>query len=171
MRQLTGPVAALVVTVSLFALAAGHPASDSTSGAKTQAADSARADTIATRDLIQPEALAKLLADSTAHKPTLLHVGFKVLYKSGHITGSRYVGPGSKPEGLAALEQVLRPMPRQAPIVLYCGCCPWTDCPNVHPAFRVARALGFKNVKVLFVAKNMAQDWIDQGLPTSEGER
>ena len=35
----------------------------------------------------------------------------------------------------------------------------------------MARAMGFKNVKVLFVAKNMAQDWIDQGLPTSEGER
>jgi len=169
--RLPGLVATLMVAASLFALAAGHPGSDSTGAATTQVADSARADTLAARDLIQPEDLGHLLAGPASGRPVLLHVGFKVLYKSGHITGSSYAGPASKPEGLAALEQVLRPKSRRTPLVLYCGCCPWTDCPNVHPAFRMARAMGFKNVKVLFVAKNMQEDWVDKGLPTSEGER
>jgi len=169
-RQLPSIVAPLLVAACALALGAGHPGSDSTGTARTQAADSAHADTLAARDLIQPGDLGKLLAGPAAKRPTLLQVGFKVLFRSGHITGSRYVGPASKPEGLATLEQVLRPMPRQGPLVLYCGCCPWTDCPNVHPAFRMARAMGFKNVKVLFVAKNMQNDWIDEGLPTSEGD-
>lgn len=127
-------------------------------------------DTTAADQLIQPEDLARLLADSTARRPAVLQVGFKVLFRSGHIPRSRYIGPGSKPEGLAALKEALRGSSRQQPVVLYCGCCPWTDCPNVRPAYRVAREMGFKNVRVLYVAKNLQHDWIDQGLAISQGD-
>lgn len=119
-------------------------------------------------DLLQPEELARLLAGPAARRPTLLHVGFKVLYRSGHIAGSRYIGPASKPEGLAALKQVLRLLSRQSPLVLYCGCCPWHNCPNVRPALKAAREMGFKDVKVLFIAKNLQHDWIDRGLPIND---
>jgi hypothetical protein len=77
----------------------------------------------------------------------------------------------SKPEGLAALKKALHGIPRQQPVVLYCGCCPWTDCPNVRPAYRVAREMGFKNVRALYIAKNLQYDWIDKGLAISQGDQ
>jgi thiosulfate/3-mercaptopyruvate sulfurtransferase len=120
--------------------------------------------------LIQPEALARALADTTAKRPVVLQVGFKVLFRAGHIPGSRFIGPASKPEGLAALQQELRKIPREQAVVLYCGCCPWADCPNVRPAFRAARKIGFTDVRVLNIAKNLQHDWIDQGLPVVEGD-
>ncbi len=121
-------------------------------------------------DLVQPKELARMLALPAARRPELLQVGFKVLYRSGHITGSRYAGPASRPDGLEALRQALQPLPRQRSLVLYCGCCPWSDCPNVHPAFRLARTMGFNDVHVLYIARNLQHDWIDQGLPFSQGD-
>ena len=88
---------------------------------------------IQSSDLIQIDELARALADSTTAHPVLVHVGFAPLYRSGHIPESRYAGPGSKTEGLSALERTLKEVPADRRVVLYCGCCPWTDCPNVRP--------------------------------------
>lgn len=121
-------------------------------------------------DTIAPRSLMTQLADSTAAHPVLLHVGFAPLYRSGHIPNSRYVGPGSKPEGLAAMKTALASLPADQPIVLYCGCCPWSDCPNVRPAFRAAIESGHHNVKVLLVEKTLERDWIDHGWPSEKGE-
>jgi hypothetical protein len=101
----------------------------------------------------------------------VLQVGFKVLFRSGHIPGSRYIGPASKPEGLAALKRVLQKIPRGQAIVLYCGCCPWADCPNVRPALRAARRLRSGNVQVLYMGKNLQHDWVEKGLPVSQGDQ
>src|ERR1700678_1572633 len=49
-------------------------------------------------DLVQPEQVSKDL-----RTPLLIHVGFPVLYRASHITGSVYAGPGSKEEGIADL--------------------------------------------------------------------
>jgi thiosulfate/3-mercaptopyruvate sulfurtransferase len=125
---------------------------------------------IASSDLIQIDELATLLADSTSARPALLQVGFAPLYRSGHIPGSHYAGPGSKPEGLAALRKALQALPADQPVVLYCGCCPWTDCPNVRPAFQLAKQSGRSNVRVLYVNGNLERDWIDKGLPSAKGE-
>lgn len=127
-------------------------------------------DTVAADQLIRPENLARMLADSTARQPAVLHVGFKFLYQSAHIPQSRYIGPASKPEGRAALRKALEEIPRRQGVVLYCGCCPWSDCPNLRPAFRIAREMGFKDVRVLYVVKDLKSDWIDKGLPVSKGD-
>jgi len=134
------------------------------------ALSAAAADSIPSADLIQPSALGLLLVGPALRRPTILQVGFRVLYRSGHIPRSRYAGPASKPEGLAALREALRAVPRTAPVVLYCGCCPWRDCPNVLPAYRVAQAAGFTRVKVLSIANNLQKDWIDKGLPVTKPE-
>ena len=128
-------------------------------------------DSTAAEQLIQPEDLARLLADSTVRQPAVLQVGFKVLFRSGHIPHSRYIGPASKPEGLAALKRALRTIPRDQAIVLYCGCCPWADCPNVRPALRAAQGLRSRNVRVLYVAKNLQHDWVEKGLPVRQGDQ
>jgi hypothetical protein len=119
--------------------------------------------------LIQPADLARVLADSTAQRPLVLQVGVKNFFHNGHIPWSRYFGPAGEPEGLASLKKALQKVPRTRAVVLYCGCCPWTDCPNVHPAYEAARAMGFANVRVLYIAKNLPKDWIEKGLPTATG--
>lgn len=125
-------------------------------------------ESLGARDLMQPDELSKLLAGAPAKRPALIQVGFEVLYKGAHIPGSVYAGPGEKKEGLAALEKTLKPMPRARTIVLYCGCCPWSDCPNARPAFRTAKAMGFQNVKLLVIRQNLKKDWVDRGFPTDK---
>ena len=135
----------------------------------TAASCATRTTQLPSANLIQIDELSRALADSTAPHPLLVHVGFAPLYRSGHIPGSRYAGPGSKPEGLSALERALKDVPADQPIVLYCGCCPWTDCPNVRPAFRTATQ-SHRNVRVLYITSNLERDWIAKGLPSATGE-
>jgi hypothetical protein len=111
-------------------------------------------------DLVQPEAVAKDI-----RTPLLLHVGFDVLYRASHITGSVYAGPGSKPEGIEALKKAVAGQPKTREIVLYCGCCPMDKCPNVRPAFTALRDLGYTHVKVMVIPENLKVDWTDKGYP------
>lgn len=114
-------------------------------------------------DLLAPEALAKTLREGKP--PMILYVGFPSLYKSSHIPGAILAGPGSKPEGIEALKAALAVVPRDNEIVLYCGCCPWDHCPNVRPAFKLVRELGFKQAKLVTIPTNLHTDWITKGYP------
>lgn len=120
--------------------------------------------------LIGPAELARLLSDAS-RRPQVLHVGPPILFRSGHITGSRHIGPASTPKGLQALKQALGGIPQgQSIVVLYCGCCPWADCPNVRPALQLAQELGRNDVKLLYLPNNLQRDWSDKGLPISSGD-
>jgi thiosulfate/3-mercaptopyruvate sulfurtransferase len=114
-------------------------------------------------DLIQP---AQVVKDLTT--PLMIHVGFPVLYRAAHITGSIFAGPGSKDEGVADLKKAVAGQPRAREIILYCGCCPWDKCPNIRPAFAALHDMGFSNVKAMVVPTNLKADWIDKGYPTDE---
>ncbi len=116
--------------------------------------------------ILSPDQLVKMLAAKTA-KPRIFQVGFAVLYKSKHIPGSVYAGPGSTDEGLQALQEAVASVGKDQLIVLYCGCCPWDHCPNVHPAYRLLQSLGYKNVKVVEMPNNFAKDWIEKGYPVA----
>ena len=165
----------LAAALAIACLIAFHPAPRAVAAPTDAAAVSAAAstgkkappaDTTPTKaDLAQPEEVAKMLEQPDAKRPALVHVGFKVLYDAGHIAGSTYAGPCSTPRGRAALTKLLKTMPKDKEIVLYCGCCPWDHCPNVNPAFRVARSLGYKNAKIMFVSNDMEHDWVNKGLP------
>jgi thiosulfate/3-mercaptopyruvate sulfurtransferase len=61
-------------------------------------------------------------------------------------------------------------LPKDTAIVIYCGCCPWSRCPNIAPAYDRLRALGFKQLKVLYIADNFGANWVDQGYPVAKGE-
>jgi hypothetical protein len=74
-------------------------------------------------------------------------------------------GPGSRAEGLEALRKSLVSVPRNRQIVLYCGCCPWNVCPNVRPAFKLVREMGFRQAKLVTIPENLHQDWISKGYP------
>lgn len=115
--------------------------------------------------LVTPDDLAALLRSTKGGRPLLVHVGFRALYRQGGIPGSIYAGPGSKPEGLAALRRAVRNVPKDRAIVLYCGCCPWLKCPNMRPAYRALHDLGYRNVRALYVAENLTHDWVERGFP------
>jgi rhodanese-related sulfurtransferase len=92
-------------------------------------------------------------------------VGFKALFHPGHIPGATMQGPASTPEGLEALRKWAQSLPRDAVVVIYCGCCPLVHCPNVRPAFSALKAMGFTNVRVLELATNFGADWVEKGYP------
>jgi rhodanese-related sulfurtransferase len=124
---------------------------------------------IPTAQLLQPEELNHLLHATGANKPLMLQVGSHMLFAQAHIAGSEYAGAGSQAEGLNQLRTKVALLPRKTFIVLYCGCCPWSRCPNVAPAFKLLRDLGFTNVKVLYMANNLGSDWVDKGYPVERG--
>ncbi|HEX4783709.1 MAG TPA: rhodanese-like domain-containing protein [Candidatus Sulfotelmatobacter sp.] len=130
----------------------------------------AQATAIPTSDLINPEDLIKLLQTSGKEKPLMIQVGSHVLFSQAHIPGSEYIGPASSESGLQQLRQRVESLPRKTFIVLYCGCCPWGHCPNVKPADDALKAMGFTNVKVLYIPENFGTNWVDKGYPVAKGD-
>jgi hypothetical protein len=116
---------------------------------------------------IQPAALNQLLHTKGARKPLILQVGSYMLYGEAHIPGSEYAGPGSEAAGLNLLRQKVGSLARNTPIVIYCGCCPWTHCPNIGPAYKVLHEMGFTNLKALYLANNFGTDWVSKGYPVA----
>lgn len=115
-------------------------------------------------ELLPPAELAKLIEAGTA--PPILCVAFPVLYRQRHIRGSKLTGPTSKPEGIQALETAAASLPKGSDVVLYCGCCPFANCPNMRPAYETLKRLGFKRIKVLDIPTNMHTDWNSKGYPS-----
>ncbi len=121
--------------------------------------------------LLAPAALTKeLAAPAAGGRPILLCVGFQPLYHGAHIPGATLAGPTSRPEGIAALRKAVRDLPADRPLVIYCGCCPFKDCPNVRPAFTTLRDLGFPRVRVVLMPHDFVQDWTLLGFPVEKGD-
>ncbi len=115
--------------------------------------------------LISPRELVKELTSSRPHKPVIVCVGFIALYRGAHINGARYEGAASEPSGMARLRAWARSLPKATPVVIYCGCCPFSECPNVRPAFAALRNEGITHVRVLYLEHSFAKDWVDKGYP------
>ncbi len=120
--------------------------------------------------LIDPEDLLSELQSQQGEKPLVFNVGPSILYMQAHIPGSEYVGATSDKQGLERLRTRVKTLPRNQPIVVYCGCCPWSHCPNVRPAYNELQRMGFTNLRVLYLADNFGVDWVDKGYPTTKGQ-
>ncbi len=79
-----------------------------------------------------------------------------------------YRGPGREGEGIVSLAKWAADAPKNKPVVLYCGCCPWTQCPNIQPAYVALQKMGFSQVKVLRIDQNFGADWVNKGYPTEK---
>jgi rhodanese-related sulfurtransferase len=117
--------------------------------------------------LLQPAELVKLMGKQ--EKMIILQVGSHVLFAEAHIPGSEYAGPGNTPAGLQVLRDRVARLPKDQPIVIYCGCCPWDRCPNIRPAYMQLQSLGFTKVKALYIADNFGADWVDKDYPVAKG--
>lgn len=115
-------------------------------------------------ELIEPAVLANQLG-SDAQQLHIFCVTFPFLYRQKHIPHAQFTGPAEKPEGIAELRSAVASLPKNAPIVIYCGCCPMDKCPNIRPAYRALQELGFKHIQVLNLPTNFHTDWTAKGYP------
>jgi thiosulfate/3-mercaptopyruvate sulfurtransferase len=167
---------ARTLRLSMLVVAIALAGSSSAPLSRGEQSDQSRQPTVLPSDpwqasqLMSPDDLAASLSKAAVDKPSVLYVGYPILYQGGHIAGATFAGPASKQNGLEKLNQEVKSLPRDKPIVLYCGCCPWKECPNIRPAFQALKDLEFKNVQVLYLPKNLLTDWIARGFPTQKAD-
>ena len=113
--------------------------------------------------LMPPETLATIINDSTATKPLIISIG-----PVGLIKGAIKVGPVHEKEYLNDLKKLLSKEDRKRNIIIYCGCCPFKDCPNIRPAFSLLNSMKFTNHKLLNLPHNLKVDWINHGYPMND---
>lgn len=112
--------------------------------------------------LMEPAELATIMKDSAVRQPTILCVGPGAL-----IQHSIDAGPARDQANLQKLRQQLANLPKDRPIVIYCGCCPFDRCPNIRPAFRLLNEMKFTHARLLNLSTNIKADWINKGYPTT----
>jgi hypothetical protein len=113
--------------------------------------------------LLEPSALANTMKNDQAAQPKIFCVGPGAL-----IPHSIDVGPGKEKENIEKLRAELTKLPKDASVVIYCGCCPFERCPNVRPAFTLLNEMKFSHAKLLNLPHNLKTDWIDKGFPTTK---
>ncbi len=152
---------ALAACAAFFVPAKGH--------AQFGGESAASAFSIPQAQLIQPADLNRLLQGPEKSRPLVLQVGSRMMFAESHIAGSQFAGPGVQASGLQLLDSKVATMAKNRFIVIYCGCCPWNHCPNVGPAFKHLHDMGFTNVKVLYLANNFGDDWVNKGYRVEHG--
>ena len=114
-------------------------------------------------ELIEPAALAAIIKNPKAAKPLIFNIGVV-----DDITGAKNMGAASEKENLARFKKTLAKLPKNTPIVVYCGCCPFDRCPNIRPAFQALKEGGFSKGKLLNLPTNLKTDWISKGYPLAK---
>ena len=172
MRAEARRAAALASLVCLLGLAGFllQPAANSAEGLQADK-PAQSSEPWSTAQIIAPSAFAKELADTPpSRRPIIVCVGFHTLYEGAHIPGASFHGPAWNADGLADLKKWAQSLPKSANIVVYCGCCPLTHCPNLRPGFAALREMGFTHLRVLLIPNNLASDWIQPGYPVARGK-
>ena len=117
-------------------------------------------DNWAQKDLIEPTTLAAILANPKVKQPLIYNIGVVE-----NIKGAKNFGAASEKENLERLRKTLSELPKTSFVVIYCGCCPFSRCPNIRPAIGMLKTMGFTNGKLLNIPTNLKQNWIDKGYP------
>jgi thiosulfate/3-mercaptopyruvate sulfurtransferase len=112
------------------------------------------------KQLKDPAVLAAAIANPKAPRPLIFNIG-----PVQQIKGALAIGPANKSANLEKLNQQLAKLPKDKEVIIYCGCCPFSRCPNVRPAFELLKKLKFTNAKLLNLPSNLKDDWIDKGYP------
>ena len=113
--------------------------------------------------LLSPDSLSAMISNPSTEKPLIIDIG-----PAGSIKGSVEIGPVNKKENLKTLNDLLLKENKDREIVVYCGCCPYKNCPNIRPAFSLLNSLKFNNYKLLDLQNNLKMDWIDNVYPMTK---
>ncbi len=111
--------------------------------------------------LMQPAQLAQML-QSKKSLPAIFSVG-----PGAVIPHSVDIGSVKEKENLDKFKSQLNKLPKDAAIVVYCGCCPFEPCPNARPAVAALKEMKFTNYKLLNLEHNIKTDWLDKGFPSA----
>lgn len=114
------------------------------------------------KDLIEPAALSKILSGE-GRKPMIFNIGV-----AQNIIGAKSFGGVSDAQNLENFIAALKKLPKDTYLVYYCGCCPFVKCPNIRPAYKALKSLGFTEAKLLNLRTNLKTDWIAKGYPISQ---
>lgn len=114
-------------------------------------------------ELIEPATLAAMIKNPKADKPLIFNIGVV-----DDIKGAKNMGASSEKENLARFKKTLSKLPKNTPMVVYCGCCPFDRCPNIRPAFQAMKDGGFSKGLLLNLPTNVKTDWISKGYPLAE---
>ncbi|MBO9618449.1 MAG: rhodanese-like domain-containing protein [Niabella sp.] len=115
------------------------------------------------KQLMAPGALAERITKGQGNNVMILAVGPDAVIK-----GSVNAGPAHEAAHLDQLKNLLKTTPKNKEIIIYCGCCPFDRCPNIRPAFKTITDMGFKNVRLLNLEKNIKTNWLDKNYPTND---
>lgn len=113
--------------------------------------------------LVEPQELAAIISSSELKEYAIFNIG-----AVEDIKGAKHIGPVSKAQNLEDFKTELKRLSKKTRVIIYCGCCPFTKCPNVGPAFITAQKLGFANVKILDLPVNLKTNWTAKGYPLAE---
>ncbi len=162
--------ATFVVTLCVIITASVRPWSASGSQSGGTSALSRATEPWTDAQTASPADLVKELSAKTKNPPLVIYVGDRNLYEGAHIPGAICHGPAFDPAGLADLKKWAERIPRSSNLVIYCGCCPLSKCPNIRPAFEALRAMGFRRLRVLLLPDNFYKDWYSKGYPVQKGK-
>jgi hypothetical protein len=115
------------------------------------------------KQLITPEALLEQINKGDTVNLLLLNTG-----PVEDIKGAVTIGAVEDAKNLAKLKEYLKNVPKNKQVVIYCGCCPLSVCPNLKPAYNTLKEMKFKNYKILKLTHDLQQDWIDKGYPIQQ---
>jgi hypothetical protein len=110
--------------------------------------------------LIAPAILADHLKETGPNGYLILNIG-----AVQDIQGAKHIGAVNNAENMEGLKNAVITLPKNTPLVIYCGCCPFAKCPNIKPAYLEMQKLGFTNIKVLDLPVNLKTNWIAKGYP------
>jgi len=113
--------------------------------------------------LMKTENLASRISLAQTDDLLILSVGPDALIKE-----SVDMGAARDAENLEKMRKYLENVPRDKEVVIYCGCCPFSRCPNIRPAFSLLVEMGFKNPKLLDIPQNIRVDWLTKNYPVQE---
>lgn len=115
------------------------------------------------RQLMAPAALAEKLNAGKMENTYIFNIG-----PAGAIKNAITIGATQEAAHLASFKSKLTRIPKNAEVIVYCGCCPFDHCPNIRPAFELLNELKFTNAKLLDLPKNLKVNWIDLGYPMQQ---
>lgn len=91
-----------------------------------------------------------------------------LIYNTGpveNILGAIYIGPVENEKYLNVFKDKVNLVDKNAEIIIYCGCCPLSVCPNLEPAYGYLLESGFQSFKILNIIEGIDEDWISKGYP------
>jgi hypothetical protein len=110
--------------------------------------------------LMATKELADKITANAKDKPLIFNVGPMDNIKTAVAVGAATnVTFSEKMKATLAMENKTRA------VVVYCGCCSYSSCPNIKPAYDILIAQGFKNTKVLELPEGLKPDWVAKDYP------